>query len=103
MSHRLETHPTSAQKARLESFLAQLMALCRRHDLVLQTDHAFGEISIVDAITSTIIGLDLIEQRDGCGVLTAYDAGCSILDGVWLIEHEGRNIEQRLLPPRAGT
>lgn len=90
----LESRPTDDQKHRLEDWLSELKAICRKYGLILDTED--GELRIIDVRRGTTIGIGLAWLAEGPKI-TAYDCAGSILDGVWLVDTDDGPVEQRAL------
>lgn len=92
----LEGHPSDDQKERLEDWLSELMLICRRYGLVLDTDDA--DTRVVDVWSNTVIGVGLqyivADDRDQPKI-HSYDCAGSILDGAWLVDTPEGPQEQR--------
>lgn len=87
---------------RLWRWLQDLKILSRRHGLTLDMDdEQGGELRVIDLRARTIVGVGIVPQLDDRGSeglsLRVIDCAGSILDGSWLVEQDGKLIEQRHL------
>lgn len=90
-----------SQGQRLTQFLDGLLELSRECQLLLHLDEPTGDIEIVDLRSRTVLGIGLIPQLSTDETtVSVYDCEGSILDGVWLVEHDGQMVEQRTIPHR---
>lgn len=93
MIYPLEGEPCDEQKSRLEDWLTELKIICRRYQLMLDTDD--GETRILDLTRGTTIGFGITYLLEDSGQITGFDCAGSILDGVWLIDTVAGPREQR--------
>ena len=93
----IEGAPTDDQKERLEEFLAELMLISRKYQLLLKGN---GEmVEFFDLVRQSTIGFGL-EWFTAVGddlKVTGYIPADSILDGVWPVDGPDGMAEQRHL------
>lgn len=100
----LESSPTQEQRLRLEDWLTELLIICRRYDIMVDT--LGPQVAIIDLLAGTTIGVELQFLLGGAGKVSSCEVVDSILDGVWLIDVDGAQVEQRsvgsIYPSREG-